>query len=373
VGRWVAIVVLAVALAAVSCNGDDSAVTSGGAATQPATEAGLRAAVTKAGEGVLAKDAAGTYQILSAACRAKVSQSEWASELLVSTGLIEAFAEVKLSELKVGLVEVRNVTDTQGEARFSIVKPDGSDPFSADSQQAWTTWLYEDGAWRTEDCGDNEGPGGLTETTVPNGPTTTLAPGQLAGNTEIPFLETNADAVDVVASGPITSTIPVVVHNGTDYTVYDIEVTATVRDVDGTLLATGDDNQGIVPPVLGAGDFAIGSVYVGSSVEIPDDATVEFAVTSSDEPGPFQLQPVEVSELNNTGASIVGVLTNTGSAALSSFIRVVANCFDDEGNLTQSLSGAADQDRIPAGGTGTFTIEYYSDTVCDKVLVGAAG
>jgi hypothetical protein len=373
VGRWVAIVVLAAALVAASCSGDDSAVTSGGAATQPATEAGLRAAVTKAGEGVIHNDAAGTYQLLSAACRAKVSQSEWAKQLLVATGLIEAFGDVKLNELKVGLVEVRNVTGTQGEARFSIVKPDGSDAFGDDSQQAWTTWLYEDGAWRTEECDTNEGPGGLTETTVPGGPTTTLAPGQLAGDTDVDVPQTKGDAVEVVASGEITSTIPVVVRNGTDHTVYDIAVTATVRDADGKLLVTGDDDQGIVPPVLGAGDVAIGSVYLGSSVEIPDDATVEFAVTSSDEPGPFQLQPVEVTELNNTGASIVGVLKNTGSDVLSSFIRVVANCFDADGQLTQSLSGAADQDRIAAGSTGTFTIEYDSDTVCDKVLVGAAG
>jgi hypothetical protein len=89
--RRIGVLVAVTALVLAACSGDDSSVATGGPLTQPATEDGLRAAVTKAGEGVLAKDAAGTYALLSARCQGLLTQAEWASQLIVGIGLLEAF------------------------------------------------------------------------------------------------------------------------------------------------------------------------------------------------------------------------------------------------------------------------------------------
>lgn len=363
-------VVLVLGVAA--CSGEDSSVTSGGPATQAADEAGLRAAVTKAGEGLLASDASATYELLSKECQAKVSKSEWAAQLLIGVGFLEAFAEVKLKDLKVGEVEVRNVTGSTGDARFAIVKQDGTEPLGSEGEQSWDTWIYEDGAWRTENCGGGSGGDGDTsDTTGPGEPTTTLAPGSLSGTDSSDFPAGTSGEVGVVASGKVAESIAVVVRNATDKVVYNIDVTATVRDDNGDLVVTGD-SQGFLPSVVAPGEIAIGSVFLGYSVEIPDGAEATFTVTSDDEPSVFQDRPLLVTEVRQIDQRIVGVLSNTTGVELGSFVKVGLVCFDSSATPTAALTGSADQDRIPVDGSGTFTIEV-GDAVCDTYLVGSAG
>lgn len=140
----------AAALAAlVTGCGDDSGATAG----YEATDAGLEAAAADMMDAFLHRPSA-TYDFLSAACKEAVSESEWGMNMMVVTGMIESFMDLRTADLQVGDVTVRNVDGDSGEAAVVVLDKDGNplEGFLGDGEDAYTAFVYEDGSWRTTDC-----------------------------------------------------------------------------------------------------------------------------------------------------------------------------------------------------------------------------
>lgn len=137
-----AVLPLLVAAVAVSCSGDDDS-----GSGHPPTADGLAAAAKQQAQAFI-DEPGDTYQYLSADCRARLTRSDWAGELLLASGFFETFAGFELAEATVGDVEVRFVDGESGEALVEFLDPDG-DPLDG---QDFSVFVYEDGDWRSTDC-----------------------------------------------------------------------------------------------------------------------------------------------------------------------------------------------------------------------------
>lgn len=86
------------------------------------------------------------YDRLSADCQASLTREQWNTQAAMAKVFIDALLEG--GELTIGDVTTRNVSETSGEAAVQALF-DGED---LGSSEDFTTYVYEDGAWRTTDC-----------------------------------------------------------------------------------------------------------------------------------------------------------------------------------------------------------------------------
>ena len=131
-----------------------------------------------------------TYDTYSTACRESTDRAEWAGEVMAGLAMFEAFFGVPFSELEIGDVLVRNVTETEGEAYVELLDPDGN-PIG---EEEYESWVYEDGNWRSNDCdldGDDTGPDG--DVSDDSSPVETIA-GDLRPADEVTEERDRADA-----------------------------------------------------------------------------------------------------------------------------------------------------------------------------------
>jgi hypothetical protein len=135
-------IALLLTLLAVSCSGEASN------SSQQNTEAGLRDAAISYFETFI-KSPMNTYQFLSKDCQSVVSKSEYNGQMLMASGMFEAFLGVKLSDIKIGEVTTSNFTSGSGEVSIELLGPGGEQ--LTDSSDA-TKYVYEEGGWRTTDC-----------------------------------------------------------------------------------------------------------------------------------------------------------------------------------------------------------------------------
>jgi hypothetical protein len=135
-------IALLLTLLAVSCSGEASN------SSQQNTEAGLRDAAISYFETFI-KSPMNTYQFLSKDCQSVVSKSEYNGQMLMASGMFEAFLGVKLSDIKIGEVTTSNFTSDSGEVSIELLGPGGEQ--LTDSSDA-TKYVYEEGGWRTTDC-----------------------------------------------------------------------------------------------------------------------------------------------------------------------------------------------------------------------------
>lgn len=137
-------------------------------AKQPATAEGLKAAVKAMAEALL-RSPASTYDYQTAECRSKMTRAEYTAQMLMAQVFLEGLAKVKMSEMRVGEVTVRNVTATSGEGTVELL--DTSNKPIGDST-SYTTYVYEDGTWLNSECasggGDSSGDSGSegSDTTI---------------------------------------------------------------------------------------------------------------------------------------------------------------------------------------------------------------
>ena len=96
------------------------------------------------------KNPASTYDMLTRECRQLVSRADWGVQVAMGIGMLESFYEVDFNDIRVGEVEVRDVDQDSGQAAVTMLDSDGNLVGSADE---FTTYLYEDGTWRSTDCG----------------------------------------------------------------------------------------------------------------------------------------------------------------------------------------------------------------------------
>lgn len=121
---------------------------------QPNTEEGLKAAVRGASEAVFSGKTQDAYKAFSKACREQVSYGDFAASIMLAKVFIEGFMQMKLSDIEVTGVDVRNFGPGKGEARtHTRSKKDAS--LSLDSEDdEFGSWIYEDGRWVQDDCSD---------------------------------------------------------------------------------------------------------------------------------------------------------------------------------------------------------------------------
>jgi hypothetical protein len=138
--RWLAGMAM-VALALGACGG-------GGGQTNNAD--GLKAAVKSSAEAYYRGDAKEAYRSFSKECQGKVPYSQYAATVKVASAMFEGFFDMKLSDLKVKTVVVKDVADGKGQASATLeAKGDEDLNMGADEFHPWT---YEGGAWKQTDC-----------------------------------------------------------------------------------------------------------------------------------------------------------------------------------------------------------------------------
>lgn len=177
-------------------------------------------------------------------------------------------------------------------------------------------------------------------------------------------------AVTIVAAGTAVDprgAVNMIVRNNTPDAVGPIEVTGTARDGAGTLVGSGS-SQGFQPQVVAPGEIAYGYVYFDS--DIPAGSTFEFTVNGDSVDDYFR--PVTITEINNTGGQIVGAVLNDTGVAVSGPIGADVICFGSDGSIVGYVGSFAEQDELPAGSTGSFSIDLYGDD-CPIGLAAASG
>lgn len=151
--RMIALATL-LTMTALSCgdSSDDSSGNSsdgGDSSGQPATEEGLADAAAEIAV-LLFDDSSGGYRRLSDQCREDVTRGEWVVTLQFASEFFEGVFGFPASDVEVGEVQVRDVTDTSGEASIESISPDGETITPAGEQ--WESYVYEDGEWRLDEC-----------------------------------------------------------------------------------------------------------------------------------------------------------------------------------------------------------------------------
>lgn len=114
--------------------------------------ASLRSAARAALNAALEGDASTAYGYLSAKCRKTTSEAKFAATLVFGTAFAEGLSKVKLKDFRAGRVETRAVSRKRGQARVFAVDKNGATS-RLDNDPDWNIWVYEDGQWRSTDCG----------------------------------------------------------------------------------------------------------------------------------------------------------------------------------------------------------------------------
>ena len=180
--------------------------------------------------------------------------------------------------------------------------------------------------------------------------------------------------LSVIAMGPPDSSqsLPVLVRNMTSETFGRIAFSGVARDASGALVGSGED-QGVQPGIVGPGEIAWGYVYFG--IDLPADTVYD--ITADGEPQSDDTfggkLPLEITEVNVSQDTIVGIASNTGTTKASGPISVSVLCLSPDGTELRERSDYATGDDLEPGGTSAFTVNFYGDPVCGQFLVAASG
>ena len=179
----------------------------------------------------------------------------------------------------------------------------------------------------------------------------------------------NGSAVDESGS------VPVVVRNRTDATVYGVEASATARTTDGSLAGTGS-SQGFAPSTVAPGEWSFGYVYFDG--QVPAGAQFDItatAETDADSIGSVDVAPIETNLVPGEfgGQQIVGIVENSTEEEVAGPVDVQVLCFDQAGTAVASTHrGYTDADTVAAQGTASFSVDLF-EAACPNYVVGASG
>jgi hypothetical protein len=195
------------------------------------------------------------------------------------------------------------------------------------------------------------------------------------GGTEVPGIpDGSPGAIEVVLSGSYDgSIIPVLVRNRTERSVIRIEVSATARDTDGNIIATGSD-QGFSPNLVRPGEIAFGYLYFDGAT-FPSEVEIDVVPVAEDAEGDFasleNRRDLSVDSVSLAGDRLVGEATNEHADTVTGPISAEAVCFDEAGNLLDHFSDFTDQEVVEPGGLLPFAIRI--DQPCPHHLVAVTG
>jgi hypothetical protein len=190
-----------------------------------------------------------------------------------------------------------------------------------------------------------------------------------------PVLDTTDGEVSIAAMAPPDgTTIPMIVHNGTSELASRVEVTGALVDADGSTITSGN-SHGFEPNAVAPGDYGIGYFYAGPD-DVPEGASLEqISIDYTTGLGDFEdMLAVDITDVDVTEERATGTLANPHEVEVDGPISVVFACLDDAGSLIGLWSTYADRDSVEAGGSSTFTMDFYSDEVdCAGVIAGGSG
>jgi len=170
-----------------------------------------------------------------------------------------------------------------------------------------------------------------------------------------------------------STTVPVMVGNGTSGYISDLNVSGPAVDSTGKIVGSGD-SQHFTPHNVAPGEVSFGYVYFSSTV--PAGSTFQFKVTYDSGKSSTTLD-TQVTQANAgtdpQNLQIVGSVTNNTTKTIKNPISVGAYCFDSAGALIEHSSGSADGNAdLTQGAVASFSISMYG-TTCPTFLVGASG
>ena len=120
------------------------------------SEDALKERVKESAEAIFQGEAREAYETFSEECQEEVSMSEFRSTLEVAAAFFEGFADMKLEDLEVTEVKIRNFEDDSAEAAIVVEAKDGNEAaeeFLGDEDE-YSRWEVEDGQWVLADCSD---------------------------------------------------------------------------------------------------------------------------------------------------------------------------------------------------------------------------
>ncbi len=206
--------------------------------------------------------------------------------------------------------------------------------------------------------------------------------------------------VTVVAYGPLDAfNIPIIVVNGTDEAVEDVEIAVSVAGETGPPGAGIDDSTPVAedgvpddsvavddapaitgrglslfPDALGPGEVAIGAITFDGA-DVAPDAELTFTITTLPvrESNLDELD-LELSDVSFTDGTFTGTATNASGQDIPGAVNVRAVCQDADGNLTGYVSGYLDEDGLADGASSPFALSV-PPTIrsCDAWLISAGG
>lgn len=192
---------------------------------------------------------------------------------------------------------------------------------------------------------------------------------------QLPNLDAGAqNAVSIVKVGKIkalfnSTTIPVIVRNNTAAPVKRVEISAVASDAAGKMLASGG-TQMVTPNLVNPGQLTLTYVYF-SDVELPQDASIKYEITSQDYGKLENIRDLPVKEHNLVENRIVGLLVNSYDVIVDGPIGVNAYCFDDQSNLIKQFSSYTQKDTANPGDTIPFQVNI--EQPCAYYLISASG
>jgi hypothetical protein len=284
--RVAAAALLAAVLTACGGGGSD------GGSGQPATAEGLESFVRESAPKIL-KAEEDTYDLLSAECRERFTETEWRAQVTLAAGFLEAFG-LEADAISVGEVVTRDVTATEGEASVEILV-DGA-PFGEEegfsSDPTFDRYVYEDGAWRLTSCDDLSGSGDDGESAgpaegEPGSRTAPLALGTTAavGDYDVRVVEVGPDATTEILEAQGYGELPA---EGNVHALVRLQVTYTGEEegspgFDLTVGIAGSDNRSydsceVSPPesMFDEPDLLTGGQAEGTfCVTLPGDQAAE--------------------------------------------------------------------------------------------------
>jgi len=204
------------------------------------------------------------------------------------------------------------------------------------------------------------------------------AGGYLAGNASPKVDAGAADKVSVVATAPLDSdsigsgTLPFAFRNNTSSPISHVDFTGTAS-VGGKLVASGS-SQGTIPAQVKPGEEGFGYIYFDDVSSIPASG-VQYDFKASTMPADtssYNTAPLNVTQADNNGTSIIGGAVNKTGKPLAGPYSVGVYCFNGDALSTSTMDYATETGDIEADGTVSFSHDLY-DEPCDTFAVGVSG
>ncbi len=201
----------------------------------------------------------------------------------------------------------------------------------------------------------------------------------LAGNVSPLFPTGTPGKVAVIAQGNLvlhglegSESVPVAVRNNTSRPVAQIMAQGLVRNSAGVPVASGSD-QGFSPSRLQPGQVALGFIYLQTGNTLPAGSTLSVQASASPSSSPdTYIADLVMTQVNNTGQEIVGVVRNPRGHSIQGPYGVNAFCVTAAGRLLATFGSFTDNSgKLAAGASTSFTIDLTGR--CPHYLVGATG